>query len=68
MDACKLEPGNLEAVKGRTDEESLTAWRTWTLKKQVGEEVGERRHDGSPSKAETACPQDSPKGGEARQP
>jgi len=25
---CKLETGNLEAVKDRTDEEPLTAWRT----------------------------------------
>ena len=27
-DPHKLETGNLEAVKDRTDEESLTAWRT----------------------------------------
>lgn len=43
---CKLETGNLEFVKDRTDEESLTAWRTLTPIKPVGQEVDESRHDG----------------------
>jgi hypothetical protein len=33
-------------VKGRTDEEFSTAWRTLTPIKPVGQEVSESRHDG----------------------
>lgn len=45
-DPHKLETGNLGTVKDRTDEEPLTAWRTLTPIKPVGQVVGERRHDG----------------------
>jgi hypothetical protein len=46
MDPRKLETGNLETVKDRTDEEPITAWRTSTPMKPVGQEVDESRHDG----------------------
>jgi hypothetical protein len=42
----KHETGKLESVKGRTDEEFSTAWRTLTPIKPVGQEVSESRHDG----------------------
>ena len=45
-DPLKLETGNLECVKDRTDEEPITAWRTLTPLKPVDQEVGESRHDG----------------------
>jgi len=45
-DPHKLETGNLGTVKDRTDEEPITAWRTLTPIKPVGQEVGECRHDG----------------------
>jgi hypothetical protein len=45
-DPHKLETGNLETVKDRTDKEPITAWRTLTPIKPVGQEVGECRHDG----------------------
>ncbi len=45
-DPRKLETGNLETAKDRTDEEPLTTWRTSTPIKPVGQEVDESHYDG----------------------
>ena len=46
MTRLNEETGSLDAVKDRTDEEPLTAWRTLAPTKPAGEEVDECRHDG----------------------
>jgi len=50
----KLETGNLEAVKDRTDEEPLTAWRTSKPITTSWWGEDESRHDGSRNEVETA--------------